>query len=368
MRRMIEAAALIVVLSSTIALAAGNGVTIEAEDMPLPELVNLLRQMTGTQIFGENAGGAEAPRITIKFEDAPLKTVIREVCGQAGWHFAHVGGTYHLMPGVETDQAPRCLVGPYEIVVDSLSVQRTRSLNLRNPARGPRLDERLSIQLVAQSDDDEAMVAVLGFDPNVTCVTDTGAKLEPLQKDLWGGGHGFESTVQGWLSLGPPPEGAKQIATLEGDLVLYAKVDRAEVEFTPDEVGATKQAGDVSVKLEELNRQTGFVRIQTALPRPAQEFGQRLASIGTPAFEVSLLDGQGKAVPCSGRGYSGGGGEGVYRYDQQYSFQLTTGFVPAKLRYRMSIPRHPSERQTYTFENLPLPLEEAAAPPVDQLP
>jgi hypothetical protein len=343
-------------------------VSITVADMPLPEVVKLLKDMTGVDIVGDVRGGGNPARITLDLTDVPLKAVIKELCRQAGKHYGRFGRGYNLMPGAEEDSRPRCTVGAYEVILNRVSVQRTRAIDFHQAGPRTTLQYQLSIELAAEADDDAAMVAVAGFHPDVTAETDTGAMLEPLQRDFHEQGRGSEPTVQAWISLQPPPENAKSIAALEGDLVLYAQVDRAEFEFGIDEIGATKEANGTSVKLVAFSHRPPQAEYEVRIPvDPAERAPGRWRWI-RPQFETTLLDAAGKAAISSGSGYSGGQEGNVYTYSQTCSFRLDAGFEPAKLRYTIAVPRDPSDRQAYLFENIPLPLEEDVPPPVDKLP
>ena len=359
-------------------LAVGGGcsaqkVSISVADMPLPDVVQLLRDMTGVQFVGEAAAKAlpgKAPTVTLDLQDAPLKTVVKEMCRQAGWHFARFGQGYHLMPGPAEDYArPRCAVGVYEVSLDSVSVQRTLTLNFAAPEAKTSLDHRTNLQLTCESDDDELMAAVWAFDTNVIAVTDTGVTLEPLQKEAWGHGSPHEPLVRGWVPLQPPPPDAKRLARLEGDLILYATVRRAEFEFTAQDVGTSKEAEGLTVALTAFDPRTGQVQCELSLPKDTEEAVRRTRGMtSSPTVDVALLDAEGKAASSSG-GSSSGGAEGeVMRYKQQYSFRVGEGFVPAKIRYRVVAASDPGERLTYLLEDIPLPLEDEVAPPLGELP
>jgi hypothetical protein len=344
-------------------------VSIKVADMPLPEVVQLLRDMAGLQIVGDVEGPQNAARITLDMTDVPLKTVIREICRQSGKHFTRFAQGYNLMRGVEDDQRPRLRVGDYDVALDTVTLQRTSSLNLRQPDQGPQVSHQLSFQLVAEADDDELLAAIYAFDPNVAVTTDTGAKLEPTQKQLWGRSYGgSEGEHRARISVSAPPEGTKRIASLEGDIVVYSKLDRVEFEFTPADVGTTKTSGDISLKLVAFDPGSGVVRSEMRIPQPKAEGNPQQLDWMQPRVEVALVDEANRAASWAGSGTSGGAENGVQLWQQQYSFRLDPGFKPAKVRYRVVAPRGPTERLTYLFEDIPLPLEENAKPPLDQLP
>lgn len=351
---------------------AAQKVSLHVADMPLAEVVNLLRDMTGVNLVGETAAnvGANRPKITLDVEDAPLKAVVKEICVQAGWHFARFGSGYHLMPGpMPEDRRPRCEVGPYQVAVQGVNVQRSLTLSFNEQEPRPTLDHRLSLHLTCETDDEDLIAAVCGFDPNVIAVTDTGVTLEPLQRHLMPQATRHEPVVHAWIPLRPPPGEAKKLSRLEGDLVLYATIKRAEFEFTPQEVGTTKESEGISVTLTGFDAQNGQLRCELRVPKERRDGADTVRSMPVqPTVAVTLVDASGKHLAFSGSS-SGGGAEGnVYRLRQEFSFRIGEGFTPAKVLYRVVAGFNPTDRLTYLFEDIPLPVEQEVAPPIEQLP
>jgi hypothetical protein len=296
--------------------------------------------------------------VTLKFEKAPLKQVVRELCRQAGWHvLGRFGKGFHLFPGAEKDDRPRCMVEGYEIGLNSVSISDVRSLDLKDRGQPVQVQHDLQLQVSVEGVLDEAMGAMYGLHPAVRAVTDTGLILAPRQTELMSGGYwGSQPVVQTMIALEPPTDNSTKLVSLEGDLVLYADVEHAEFEFGLDEKGTTKKTDQATVTFKGYAPEDCSVSFELAIPaNPPPAAGQPYWSLN-PQYEVSLLgaDGAGRA-PNSAN--SGGSGDGkTLRYQQRFGFDQAQGFQPTKVSYKVTVPRNPTKRVRYKFENVPLPV------------
>jgi hypothetical protein len=336
---------------------AAQQVTIEAKDVALADVVELLKQQTGVQIVGERQAPPETPPLTLQFERAPLKKVIRELCKQAGMHFTRFGSGYHLLPGVERDDRPLCVAGDYEVRVEQIIHDRQRVLTFKNADEPMRFENTLRVNLTAEAWDDEATARLYAFDPAVRAVTDGGAVLEPRQKEtLQQGQPAYEHLLRGYLPLEPPPPEAVTLATLEGDIVLFADLDRGEFEFALDqEVGQTKETERIAVTLQSYDAKAGVVTCELSVPPgPKWEPGEPHWSV-RPMTQAALVTAKGDRQAPHGTSYRGEGGQERYTFYQTFAFSVPPEFEPVKLAYQVTVPRNPAERLHYKFENLPLP-------------
>ena len=101
-------------------------------------LVPVLCGVPGAQEVTIDVKGAQqdgtAP-VTLKFDNAPLKRVIKELCDQIGWLVSAAQG-FWLRPG-PSDPRPRCIVDGCEFFVDEIDIRAkgSQKLDLR-AARG----------------------------------------------------------------------------------------------------------------------------------------------------------------------------------------------------------------------------------------
>ncbi|MBM3477079.1 MAG: hypothetical protein FJX75_27745 [Armatimonadetes bacterium] len=365
MRRAISVGLFLVCLGP---VAGQQRLTLKCADMALPDVVKMLRQTSGVLIVGADTADAETPRITLSLTDVTVRQALGEVCKQAGWHYEPLGQGYRLMPGPREPKPFVCRVGDYDVILDRVIISRNLAIELIKAEPQTTLDHRLSLGLIAESDDEEQMVAVAGFDPQVTAMTDTGVELRESRNRFTPlGYYSREPVVRGSINLPPPPEEARSLARIEGDLILFAKVERTEYEFPLDEVGQTREQDGVSVTFRGFDPATGTAQVQAKIARAPDEEPGRMRS-PQPRCAATLVDADGRPAPSGGYSSSGRGEDGVYTSDQEFRFRLEPGFEPAKLKYQMILTRDPSERLTYVFENIPLPLEENVKPPIEQLP
>jgi hypothetical protein len=344
-----------------------QGISLNCTEASFADVAKLLQQAGGVTITGAGQAPADTPKITLNLENASLRQALREVCRQAGWHYTRFGPGYHLLPGAQ-DERFTCHVGDYDVTLQRLMRQRSLVLDLTRGEPHTSLTNLLNIELIAESDDDEKLIALAGFDQQALAVTDTGVELQPDQRFGGYSGRSVEPVVRAWLNLPPPPEDAKVLARLEGDLVLFAKVERAEVELGLEEVGVTKQANGVSVTLNSFDRAGGSARLRLVMPLSQEAQPRRGLSQSQPQIRVTLADAAGKTALQSGHSSSGGNDGKTMTYDYQASFRLDADFLPVRLTCRVAVPYDPSDRLTYLFENIPLPVAEEAKAPLDELP
>jgi hypothetical protein len=246
--------------------------SIDCEDAALPEVVRMLTGAGGLQITGADAADAATPRVTLKLTGVTVEEALAEACKQAGWHYERTEQGYRLTPGPQQDRPNVCRVGDYTVVLEGLSVQRSLNVSLLKAEPHTTLTHRLTLSLTVGSDDEEKMVAVAGFDAQVTAVTDTGVELRETRTRFTPMGYyGMEPVVRGSINLPPPTDEARSLARIEGDLILYAKVEKREFEFAIQEVGQTQEQDGVTLTLKAFDRETGALKIQVGVPRALDE-------------------------------------------------------------------------------------------------
>jgi hypothetical protein len=327
---------------------APQTVTIDLRDAPIADAIKALRELSGVDFTGEMGGNPQTPLITLAFEGAPLKTVVREMCRQAGWHFQRFGRGYSLWSGVQDDTRPDAQVDGLGIFVESLSLENSVYFLTDDPQSHEQ--NRLHVRLRAEAEDDELLEPVLGFDYAITVTLDTGDVLKGpehgLHRPPW-----FRPEIDADIPVPPPPPEARTIASIEGDLVLYADITRLEAEFALDDVGAGKDEGLMSVTFLDYSPQGFRPKLQFVAPengRPIQ-----------PQFDAVLIGENGVEAHSDGVGGSGGLQDGVWTYTQEAGFaRVPPGFEPVAIRYAATISRDPSKRVHYKFEDIPLPIPE----------
>ena len=337
--------------------AAGFGqrLTIEVEGAHLKDVVEAVQQMTGVQIIGHNAANDDTPLVTLDHEDAPLKRVMRDICTQAGWQYRRFGAGYHLMPGAEADHRPRVEIEGFEVTLESLRLQNAAWLNLRETGREVQSDHSLSLTLKAEAEEDEAVEVLVGFDTQVRVTYDTGEEVTGPEQRLHPRLYFHGGVLDGQIQLPPPPEGATKIASIEGDLVMFAQLERLELEFGVDEVGMVKDEGVLSVTLMGFHEEQNQVTFE--LMMPTDEYKDERGQGIQPRPHVMLVDDTGARAQDSGRSVSGRGSQdGISRYEQTFHFGSKLEGTPVALHYRALLPRDPTKRLPYKFEDIPLPL------------
>ena len=355
MRRTGQAVAWLCVLVLATSVTAQE-VTIDVADVTVPEAVKLLRDMTGAQIVGEGHAKDDTPRVTLKFKQAPLKKVIKELCRQAGWHyFQHRRDMFHLMVG-ERREPPIVHVEGYEISVPQVTLRRSRSLDFTQPEGGAQRQDQLSLSLAAEGETDGANDALYAFHPAVRAVTDTGEILPPTQVELVGsGGMTHRGFLEAHISVELPTAEAGALKSLEGELMLYAQIDRAEFEFTLDEAGDTKTEGDIAVTFNTYNPQLALTKFELVIPAPPEpQPGERQVSL-QPRCTGALVSADGAQRPPYGTSSSGDWGNQERRFTHTFQYADLQDFEPVKVQYSVTIPRDPSKVLKYRFENIPLP-------------
>jgi len=337
--------------------AGAQRISLDVNDMALPDVVTAIKQLSGVQIIGEMAVTDQTPHITLKLEDAPLRKVMTEVCRQVGWHFARFGTGYNLMPGVEADQRPRCEAGDFQVVLDNLELTNSLSLSLRDPAQGTRVTRQLTLRFSAEADDDETLTAIYNFDPKLTVTTDTGVTLAPLQDRIYGGQMSFGGSPTFQIPVKPPPAEARKLAAIEGDVVLYADITRIEHDFALDQPGTRFDKGELTVKFLSYESATHTAKFELMLPEPPPPQPGAPHEWLQPRATAELRDAAGTPSVSGGYGFSGSTNEGISRFQQTFNFSAGQEYVPTTIRYRVSIQRNATKRVHYRFENVPLPAE-----------
>ncbi len=351
MSRLAMGALLVLVVAGSV---CAQRITIDVKDAALPDAVAAIKQLAGVQIIGDNAANVDTPHVTLKADDAPLTRVMRDLCAQVGWHFTRFGPGYHLMPGIEKDERPRCALDGFDVLLEGLDLTNTLSLGFRGPAQGTHATRQLTLRLVAESDDNEALTVVYGFDPQVAAMTDTGVKLNPLQQGTFGVAPAFGGAINAPIPVQLPPADARRIATLEGDVLTYADMRKIEHEFAIDEVGHRFDDKEISVTFAGYDPPSHNAKFKLMLPETPPEPGRSPQWV-RPVGTATLVDQNGAQCVSQGGGYNGSTTEGIVHFEQTFYLQAPEGFEPAKVRYRCVIPRDPTKRLHYKFENVPLP-------------
>jgi hypothetical protein len=253
------------------------------------------------------------------------------------------------------DLRPQCVVGDYRLIVNELVLSASRSRSLWDLAQPWQVTNQLTVELLAEASRPQALIPLLGFDPGIRAVTDTGAVLAPDRTDLpLGTYHLIGSTLNGNLGVAFPPPGVASLASVEGDLVLYAEVETADFEFKPAEPEVTKQVGDIQLTWQREQSAHGSFRFGLAMPRLAPRWKE---SKGGP--EVRMLATLTMADGHQEFGFAHERAE--ERPDDTGSFDMYVGFshslygTPVSIACRTAVVRSPTKRLHYKFENLPLP-------------
>jgi hypothetical protein len=354
--KMIRALCVLVGVLAAIAPLAAQTVTIDVEDATVQDVVTALKELTGAQIVGEVHARQDTPLVTLQFEDAPLKRVIAELCKQVGWHYSRLGRGYHLLPGVEEDHRPRFEVEGYQIFLDSISLRNTHSLNLKPREREVQSDHCLYVELKAEAESDEMLDPVVGFDTAITATLDTGDVVKGPEQPLHSSRrYSFEPEIHASVPVDRPPPGAKSIASLEGDLVLYADIRETTLEFPVDEVNTTKDEEVLSVTFVEYDPKGQQAEFELVLPE--DELRTEEGPRAQPWCKAVLVAEDGARLLSNGSDWTGNVEEGLAKYKQGFRFpSVPDGFEPVKVIYTATISRDPSRRLHYRFENIPLPI------------
>ena len=370
---MVRAMLCLVPLMLLATVAVAQEVTMDVEDVPLSQAMKLLSDLSGVSVAGSRkALEEEQPRVTLKFGSTPLKEVIQELCEQAGWHVRRGGvSQYYLCPGVRRDDCPRYRIGDCEVILTSVRAHRSKPLDLRSRAPRREAHERLDFDLVVEGRTDDAMVPVYRFGQEATAITDTGAVLTLKA----GSGNrepprGAHEPLDGRCRLlhGLPPSDARSLALLEGELLFYADVERAEAEFTADEVGVTKQSGRMKITYagveQESEERPAWAVFELLLPDgPMTRDRSGVTWWWTPSIQPHARVVAERADGSRKRSW------GLARWTEprerlarfRYTFPAGRSEDPptVKMTYTAIVARNPTKRAPFKFENIPLPRWEA---------
>jgi len=255
-------------------------------------------------------------------------------------------------PAQQDDARPRCELEGYTIYVSSVVQTREWKLELRERGAQTVATHWLRVFLSVEPRDEAAKAALGGTDPVAQGLTDTGVVLtQPDDIPQYG------PSIEPMIVLDPVPADARTIASLEGNLVLYAEMPEAEFEFDVAQAGAIEEWGEVTIEFVGYGADdpsTALFRV--TMPAAAAEG----APMGFPEMDTqaALIGADGTESPKRGWSQEGHGDGQTLKFEQEFRFQPREGFEPTTLRYKLTMPRDPTVRLPFRIENIPLPVVE----------
>lgn len=248
-------------------------------------------------------------------------------------------------------QRPQCVVDDYTVSVRRVAV--TRSLLISFGEEGPTTEplEQMVVYLEAKGNTEEAAARLCGFDPAARLVTDTGVTLEATGTPLEPG-----RAEAGAYRLEAPPEDAATVA-VEGELVAYAFIDEADLEFGLDEADVTEQTECLSVTFQGYGTPDDPQRARFHLvitpPEGEEPGGPR--SWPQVQYVAALIGADGTECTPNSTSSSSSGGPVLREYDFEFGFAPPGDFQPARISFRVTVPIDPSVRVPFRIGNVPLP-------------
>lgn len=282
---------------------------------PMREALDKLREITGRPIFP--TGGPlplDAP-VTLDFDDQPLKLILVELCRQVGCVYEVVpGGDFvGLAPGdPNVDSRPHVSVGDYVLRITGATLSSTWShaFGWGKPSpESPTITDQFTLQLLVTPGSEEAREVLAGADAHFRAELDTGQVLEAdspglqmgaarvLQAPDFGSRHAGHWPVNVLLSM--PPQGARRITQLEGNLRLYTSAPRREFRFTADEIGRKLEQDGTSATLEDISREEGALRVSITSSPAGGVGGTEWVVLLQDSAELRLLVADGRQVAPS---------------------------------------------------------------------
>jgi len=252
----------------------------------------------------------------------------------------------------QEDPRPRCEVEGYTIRVSSVVQTREWKLELRNPGAETQAHHRLVVSLSIEPRDGTAGATLKGTDPVAQGVTDTGVALTQPDDVQQNG-----PSVEGMIVLDPVPPSARSIASLEGNLVLYAEVAEEEFEFDVAQPGVVQDCEEVTIEFVGYGiKDPNTAEFRFTVPAGMSED----APFGFPEMDIQVALIGADGTESSNRGWTQSAHtEGqTLRVEQQFRFQPPEGLEPTTLRCNLTMPRDPTVRLPFRIENIPLPVVE----------
>lgn len=327
-----------------------------------------------------------AERASFNWEGVTFANALRALCARYHLRPNRRGTSFQLYPsGAAPAKAPEKWVGLAErdghrFFARSVSVSEHSTRSLQFTADGPQFgggSGYLSLNLGALLGDLDAST-LAGFE-NVTAVDDLGNRIEWNARNgsYYSSSSGFGAYPDEWahsLSFKAPHPKAGKIAFLEGDLMVYRKVERQrfEVPLPLAERVVRKQFGDTVVLFSEFNQAGGDEMEEFGIPDLAQAGRNdgpglriRIAAPNTQGSwrqpDVPVLYGKtGKAYHANTRSNSGGGRGNWRLWDCKYQF---TGMTeePSHLVWETVARSEPVKLFRIRLTDIPLPAPAEAA-------
>jgi len=165
----------------------------------------------------------------------------------------------------DADARPRARLQGYDVVVENVSVDHSRSIAFQwgDPDPKQNQSDTLTVQVVVEADGaaNDARLAGVRL---TELVLDTGDVLTSRNADAdWGYGDIAVLRAMGLMQarFPVPPEAARTITELRGKLGLYHSADWGSAEFTADEVGESKPFGPKTCTLKDWRAADGWIEI-----------------------------------------------------------------------------------------------------------
>jgi hypothetical protein len=271
-------------------------------------------------------------------------------CGTAG-------SQEQAMPGLQAvrSKPPEVQVGPYRVAIDRVTHNNTVIYSYKNPQAKEQapLEYRRTVQLQLGvfAKDASAAAGLTSF--VIRSVTVEGAK-RLLEVPHYGGvmeNPNDTAAVRAYLYVPSFPVRAREIRTVEGEIVGYDRSSQVEIDVpvADAKLPLTEERGGVKVTVQELTVQGATVQLVLRTQGPEGSVLAPTANDGT--YGVSLYNADNRAAaPAGGTLTQPRSNEGEYRLGFQ-NLRGSAGRVRVRLLLRGG------ERRVYPFkiERVPVP-------------
>jgi hypothetical protein len=367
--------ALSLVISLTMvacAAASAQTVTIDAEGVPLNEVIDQLKLDADVDIRTDGVPQDVLMQpVTYTGADLPIKRALREIGRQAGLRlYTHPGvgsgGRWFRLLAMRPDQVepPMAQAGPYLVrlarikLVDerTLDFGRVEPLTFRN---------ELELSLQAEADTERDAAVLLAIHPALAVTDNTGHTLEPARpelddRELRRARPAWEESVFSTVSVGPPAKDAVSLAGIAGELVVAAKVTPVRFELDPTKEGQEITQHGYTLRLDSIAaKPQGRVDVDFTmtwqLPRTESGEPQSILRPVRGACAIVLDDGT-EVRLTTGGGLARAEADGaVKRQFTCRAYDFPAGAKPARVTYSFFVRSDETKRIPFKLENIPLP-------------
>lgn len=348
------------------------GVTAELQNLTLREAADKVAPLVGLPLELPDPPGTErqagegldySRRARFSWKGAPLAQVLRDFCRAYGCHleWGEDGAGYAVRPGA-LPSGPQCRLNGYAVEVTLLTFDDDRSQEESSAALLVTRNLGVEFAIRAASGDPSAIQGL----ENVRVVDDQGRDATGSADDPASDGREeqtaespFPDEQRGYYQFDWPYPVPHRLRWIEGDVVLYRRVQRAVVEIPVPEANQPsvgRSVGEVQVRL-----------VSFTPGGPATQYSVHVTS--PPGLDVAFAGGMpqaalvlkdGTRVPAVVREDGMGSTDGNLTAEYLLSVPEAKE-KPAKVALNLVMRSDPSRRLHFRFDNYPQAL--GPAPP-----